>query len=126
MQRLYSHFPQGRPGLGLILLRVCVAASLAMPLARAHAAVSTAAVDWLLGTLIVGVLAGFLTPLFGVIVVVMAAADLVQIHASGLSLRLGCSGFAALAAAALALLGPGAYSIDAWLYGRRVLRFPRR
>lgn len=126
MQRLYSLFPQGRPGLGLILLRVCVAASLAMPLARADAAASHAAVAWLLGTLMVGVLAGFLTPLFGVLVVAVAVVDIVQIHHSDLLLRIGCSGFAALAAVALALLGPGAYSIDAWLYGRRVLRFPRR
>jgi hypothetical protein len=126
VQRLYSLFPQGRPGLGLILLRVCVVVSLALPLARADAAASNGAVQWLFGTLMAGVLAGFLTPLLCLLVVATVVVDVVQVHEAGLLLHVCCSGFAALAATSLALLGPGAYSIDAWLYGRRVLRLPRR
>jgi uncharacterized membrane protein YphA (DoxX/SURF4 family) len=32
---------------------------------------------------------------------------------------------AAMASIALSLLGPGAYSLDAWLFGRRIVELPR-
>ena len=54
-----------------------------------------------------------------------AAAALVMVFAAAELGRRSGGLFAlhALDAAALALLGPGAYSVDARLYGRRIIRF---
>ena len=56
-------------------------------------------------------LAGFLTPLSAAIVGVFAAPYLL---AEGLALM-----FAVTIAVAIVLLGPGAYSLDSYLFGRR-------
>jgi uncharacterized membrane protein YphA (DoxX/SURF4 family) len=59
---------------------------------------------------------GFLTPFLAVIACAFAAATLLIGPHSGNPLYV----FAILDAGALALLGPGAYSVDAKLFGRRV------
>ena len=74
--------------------------------------------------------AGYLTPVVQLVVasIELAAVGL-QWWASGSALTLVDSGvddlLAVMMAVSLALLGPGAYSIDARLYGRHEINIPR-
>lgn len=123
MQRLFSTFPAGGPGVGLLLLRLVLGGSL---LAQGAA--------WSDGR---GVLAsgcgallvvGFLTPLAalaaGLLIAGAAAggsAAASPLFGSTLSVCYGV-----VVALAVALLGPGALSLDARRFGRRELIVPRR
>jgi uncharacterized membrane protein YphA (DoxX/SURF4 family) len=113
VQRFFSSFPDGRAGLGLILLRMAGGASIVLqariwPTAPAWLTFAASALA-LLAVLLL--LIGFLTPAAGSIA---AAAGLYGATPDGLCLF--------VIAAAIVLLGPGAYSIDARLFGRREIR----
>ena len=110
-------FPTGAPGVGLLALRCAVAASLYLD-ASGHFAVDQNPLPFA-GRLLVAALfaGGFLTPIVSVLCALLQLAILI-------------AGTADIAPAAvvwpfdtllLALLGPGAYSIDARLFGRRVI-----
>jgi hypothetical protein len=114
VQRLFSMFPRGAPGIALAVLRVAVAATLwtGGPLACFPPAWMTlASVPFAMALCL-----GIFTPAVAVVCAAMHAASL------------ACCGpgqmlpaIVAIAnASALALLGPGAYSIDCRLFGRRV------
>ena len=115
MQRLFSMFPDAAPGLGLLLLRLSAATSLFLDgFSRGHGLPG-----WIQPTAIVlslALVAGYLTPI--------AAA--IGLLCDGLMwVRLGANTQSAIVAAldmmALALIGPGAFSADAYRYGRRIL-----
>ena len=119
MQRLFSMFPQGGPGIALLLLRVSVAG---ITLFRFWTHYGALASRWTLLAVIAPALAlslGFLTPILSVLVCLVAVFSLVQGHSDAL-----VDVSTTLNAVALALLGPGAYAVDAWLYGRRVVVVP--
>jgi putative oxidoreductase len=124
VQRLFSTFPGGWPGVGLAILR-SAAALLAIQdgIARLLTApqpalgilqLTAAATAALL-------LVGFCTPVAGGL---MAVAELCLAfsHATNPSIHvlLGASG------TALAMLGPGAWSVDARLFGRKRIQVPHR
>jgi hypothetical protein len=119
VQRLFSMFPRGLPGLALLLLRVSVALTVLISVYIREMELATwiLAAAWLLGLLLV---VGFLTPFLAVIAV---AALLLSLPGLTGSLA-GFIGVSALNALALALLGPGAYSIDASRFGRRIVDLP--
>lgn len=123
VQRLFSMFPAGRAGGALLVLRVCVAAAI----------VVNATCSW--------------TPPFGVWLVFIGSVFLAMALIAGL-LTPYCAGFACLAqlsvlgsqrvdnppflllssliGGVLAVLGPGAFSLDAHFFGRKRLVLPTR
>jgi hypothetical protein len=117
MQRLYSMFPAGQPGIGLLFLRMsaCVAlfadaGSFGGTTIRSGGAIAVFA-------LVVSLGIGFATPLSAAICCCIELA----IAYSAIGPQLLQSAVALLAFAALALIGPGAYSLDAKLFGRRLI-----
>jgi len=108
-------FPQGGPGVALLLLRISVVAFLII-LAVNYSGPFHRLV--FAGILLISfsLLIGFLTPFLCVIGAAMVLANiLINPQASSVV------GVIAIAnAVALALLGPGAYSLDSKLFGRRV------
>jgi hypothetical protein len=121
MHRLFSMFPHGGPGLALLLLRVSVAAAFFVNVANRTGFSSIRLL--LAGALLISIslAIGFLTPFLSVIACVSAVSNsLIGPHAGAI-----IDVFSILDAAALALLGPGAYSVDARLFGRRVIVVPQ-
>jgi putative oxidoreductase len=116
VQRLFSTFPNSWPGIGLLILRFAAGLSLA---AVAHVARDLADTAGVLACCVVGGAAaliwiGLWTPL--------AAATGAAIHIIVITLghqfNLSLVVFAAVDLS-LAMLGPGAWSFDARLFGRK-------
>jgi uncharacterized membrane protein YphA (DoxX/SURF4 family) len=119
VQRLYSMFPTGLPGIGLIAVRVTVGAMLlvhgspyAAPPSMVCAISSSMAA--------VGLVIGILTP--------YAAAFAGCLEFWRLCMRDNVDLFHLIAAIVLSLalgvLGPGAYSVDNRIFGRRLINLP--
>lgn len=116
VQRLFSSFPTGRPGIGLLLLRLTASVFLVLQ--------SRNSFDGRWPSGFIGVMAivtavllttGFLTPIAGIL--------------GGLTVLLaGGPAYECLLALAVVvfLLGPGAYSVDARLFGRLEIVIPRQ
>ena len=112
-------FPTGLPGLALLLLRASVAiALLAQGYAHRQSLPDWAEAAAILVSLVLS--AGYLTPIVALIGLVIHGFiwwALGPASAVAVTLIL-------LDAVALALLGPGAYSIDSYRFGRRVVVLP--
>lgn len=133
MQRSFSTFPAGWPGVGLLLLRATVGTA-----ALAQAAFSLlASGNFTLGTRVFGVsagalgvalLLGFFTPFAGALAALSCVAialawlptPITQVFSPRLSFIL-----LAIMATAIVFLGPGAFSLDCRLFGRREIIIPR-
>src|SRR5262249_16919005 len=112
-------FPPGWPGLALLSLRLSVALAL---LADIHG-LREAIAGWIYAAVIslaVCLGAGLATP---VSACVALTAHVVIWSCVGVGNPASAT-IVTLDALALALLGPGAYSIDAYRFGRRVVVFP--
>jgi putative oxidoreductase len=124
VQRLFSTFPEGWPGTGLVFLRAITAIPLAQRgIAGELMATLSAVVVLQLVAAGAGVLLliGLWTPIAGVL---MAVAEL------GLAFSRPADPWMhvllAALGASLAMLGPGAWSIDARLFGRKRIQIPQR
>ena len=130
MRRLYSSFPGRLPGVGLLLLRITIGAGL-LNQACAWLIESQTSGNgmWAPGllALVMGIsfILGFLTPLAGAISA-LAGIAISLLHperSSSMTSLLGVSPLAMVIA--ITLLGPGAFSLDAYFFGRRRITVPR-
>ena len=115
MRRFISNFVGGRPALGLLLIRIAAGAALAidgkvrvqfgeplLPLTLGLLEVATGAV----------LIAGLWTPVAGILSMALSIGEILVFHDTLCpAILLACMG------AGLAFIGPGALSIDAWLFG---------
>lgn len=115
-------FPLGLPGVALLVLRVCVAATSFFD-GTAHWTIATS--PWIFFPIVLTAVClclGLLTPVCAslcsfmefYLLVAPRKEDMVHLVISTLT------------GVVLAVLGPGAYSIDARIFGRRLLTVPRR
>jgi len=122
LQRLFSTFPNSWPGVGLLLLRVCLGVALicsaiaglsgtpSEPIAFAQNSIAVVGAIFLLP--------GLWTPVFGTLAAldeVWAAMSLYSSQRQDAWIHI----FLAILAVSLTMLGPGAWSIDARLFGRK-------
>jgi len=122
VQRLFSTFPDGWPGFGLLLLRlglglrviyigtVSVSGKPSEPITLAQGLIAVAS-----GIILI---AGLWTPIVGTLLALdelWIALSLYLSHQTDIAIPI----FLAALSASVAMLGPGAWSIDARLFGRR-------
>jgi hypothetical protein len=124
LRRLFSSFARGWPGAGLLLLRVVAAVGLL------NQAIVQSLIGHSLQSTIFGVLgagaaillfAGLWTPIAGSLAALVELRSILT-HADYLR---ACILLAALGAG-LAMIGPGAWSVDAWLFGWKRIDAQRR
>jgi putative oxidoreductase len=124
MRQLFSSFPHGAPGIGLLLLRLASGSTSiyqGVTALAGGAPSAPAAFHTLLIFLGILLLAGLWTPVAGALVAVATIWEMVS-HPSW---RPPIASIAIMAAA-LALIGPGAWSVDAWLYGWKQIKISVR
>jgi hypothetical protein len=118
MQRLFSMFPRGLPGLGLLLLRIAVACAVLLNVYARRGELAT----WLLVSSVLLAAALFIGLLTPVVALLAVAANLVLPMSGNVGFQsAGYIAMATINALALCLLGPGYYSLDALLFARRVI-----
>jgi hypothetical protein len=118
-------FPQGGPGFGLVLLRIAAAGMFVLNVTHRFNFSTDALyllVISLVGLITLGLLLGIFTPILAVITCIAALPNLFVTEQPidvVYFIRI-------LTSAALFFLGPGAYSIDAKLFGLQVTVVPPR
>ena len=120
LQKLFSAFPAGWPGVGLLLLRMLVGVTLIAQTVTQVRSSELSALRWLLAALILlgagCLLLGFMTPVTAILIELL----LITFAFSSLSQIIDI----VVLSAVIALLGPGAFSIDARMFGRREILIP--
>ena len=121
MQRLFSTFPCGLPGAGLLLLRAAVAVPLVYAVPRTVASSPPAILEVIAAGAAILLMIGLWTPLAGALIAVVEL-GLAVLHPA----EAWMYGHFATMGAALAMLGPGGCSLDAHLFGRKQIQIPQR
>jgi hypothetical protein len=118
VQRLFSMFPAGLPGSALLLLRITVAGLLLVSSLSNESTGSVTPLKLLaLSITCILLCLGALTPLASVLSLVIQAMyfpSLDGLRSASLALHMCVS-------VAVFLLGPGAYSLDSKMFGRRLI-----
>lgn len=120
MRRRFSNFAHGAPGIGLLLLRLTVATmaiSHDVMVFATSPSLAVLAFHVFLTVLAVMLLAGLWTP---IVAALMAISTFVEAASHDFT-WLQCASVALLCVA-VALIGPGAWSIDARLYGWKEIK----
>ena len=121
---MFSAFPGGWPGLGLLLLRALVGVTLIAQSLTYIGSTKLSALSWVVTALVLIIasclLVGFMTPIAAMIIglgaIALALSNLFQTNQTLLDVI--------VLTIAIALLGPGAFSIDARMFGRREILIP--
>jgi hypothetical protein len=120
--RLFSMFPTGTAGIALLILRVAVGALILVDMIPA---VNQSTLGWGVVGLAIGaslLSLGILTPY---VCLILCLAEGIEIVSYWKITELQVA-ILFLLTAALGLLGPGAYSVDSWLFGRRRIVLPEK
>ena len=124
LQRLFSTFANGWPGRGLLLQRIITAGVLFYSLI-AHLGQPIPLASTILRMMGAGagilLLAGLWTPVIGTLVAVLET-SIAFFFAGNPVIHIMSATFGAT----LALIGPGAWSLDARLFGRKRIETPQR
>jgi hypothetical protein len=129
LQRWYRTFPHGLPGIGLLVLRLTIGAKLLIEASSCMLDQQSLKLGvCLLCLFALGIgtsfVVGFLTQVVAG-VSVLAGAAVYLWHPAWQSTFLNLPGLDTIGLAlAIALLGPGAISLDAYLFGRRKIVIP--
>jgi len=130
LRRLYSSFPGSLPGAGLLLLRITIGGGLLIhAFSWLREPQPSSGGMWAPGllALVIGIsfILGFLNPVAGFIAALggIATRLLRPEWSSSMTSLLGVGPLAIVVA--ITLLGPGAFSLDAYFFGRRKIIVPR-
>ena len=124
MQKLFSAFPGGWPGLGLLLLRALVGVTLIAQIVAYIGSTKLSVLSLMVTALVLIIasclLVGFMTPVAAMVIglgaIALAASHVFETNQTLLNV--------VVLTTAIALLGPGAFSIDARMFGRREILIP--
>jgi putative oxidoreductase len=122
VQRLFSTFASGWPGGGLLAQRLLLGITqlyclfVCVNAAPVCGTVLPQSIGALAGILL---LAGLWTPVAGILVAIMGAWTVFLVPTSA-----ALPAVMAVLGASLAMIGPGAWSLDAWLFGRKHIEPP--
>ena len=133
LDRLFSTFPGGWPGISLLLLRAVLGSSLLIEGGFYISGPNPTMANWSLGLSALAsgglILVGFLTPLAGVLMVLGLLSELLSLlPASSPDIFDSKSALIFALAMLLAIIGtgPGRFSLDARVFGRREIIIPPR
>ena len=124
LQRLFSTFPNGWPGIGILLQRVLTAATLfRYGVAHLRDTSQFASTVPHMFAAVAGILllVGLWTPIAGTMITIVEL-WIACSHGGGPGIPI----MLATLGATLAMIGPGAWSMDAHLFGRKHFEIPQR
>ena len=115
-------FPAGSAGVGLVVLRLVVATSVLLDVYSDGNSGSTLLIEGFVVCVALCLVLGFLTPYCAAVACLVELIVLVDMTPPGAFHLLSSS----LTAASVSVLGPGAYSMDSRIFGRKAITIPRR
>jgi len=121
VQRLFSTFPGGLPGAGIVLVRAAAAVPLVYAGLLTASSPDPLILEVLAACAAILVLIGLWTPFAGALIAISELA-LASSHRADPWTFIQY----AVLGAALAMLGPGGCSVDAHLFGRKQIQIPTR